>query len=351
MSGTRRDIRALIDSLPERIDTVDLLDRFVPPRRFSSKDFEGYRPGHPTQATALARLEAFAGELHTRARSGLLARAKRLVGRADSGRGVYLDGGFGVGKTHLLAALWNAAPDPKSYVSFDELMWIAPRIRSDAVLREEFRALRLLAVDEWELDDPGNLKMALAVLRVLLPAGVTVAATSNTLPLELGSGRFSQKDFLAEIEELSGWFEVVHVGGADYRHRHFRADPGREYFLSEAELDARVRRGSEVLAVEFGELLEALAAVHPLRYAELVDRVDELAVAGVAPLNGLPDALRWVHLVDRVYNAALPFAASGAIALADLFPAEFLAGPYGKKCSRCLSRMEELLTEARASSE
>ncbi|GMA92446.1 hypothetical protein GCM10025869_29750 [Homoserinibacter gongjuensis] len=34
--------------------------------------------------------------------------------------GIYLDGGFGVGKTHLLAALWHVAPGRKYFGTFIE---------------------------------------------------------------------------------------------------------------------------------------------------------------------------------------------------------------------------------------
>jgi hypothetical protein len=36
---------------------------------------------------------------------------------------------------------------------------------------------------------------------------------------------------------------------------------------------------------------------------------------------------------------------TSTVALGELFPPEFLAGAYGKKFSRCLSRMEEMLGE------
>ena len=43
-------------------------------------------------------------------------------GSAPAGpMGLYLDGGFGVGKTHLLASTWHAAPGPKAYGTFVEL--------------------------------------------------------------------------------------------------------------------------------------------------------------------------------------------------------------------------------------
>jgi hypothetical protein len=43
--------------------------------------------------------------------------------RPARGSGIYLDGGFGVGKTHLLAAFWHEAPEPRTYLSFDELVY------------------------------------------------------------------------------------------------------------------------------------------------------------------------------------------------------------------------------------
>jgi predicted ATPase len=59
----------------------------------------------------------------------------------------------------------------------------------------------------------------------------------------------------------------------------------------------------------------------------------------------MPDAIRFVQLVDTLYDSAVPFRASGDLSLNALFPHSFVVGPYGKKLSRCLSRMEEMLGE------
>lgn len=258
---------------------------------------------------------------------------------------MYLDGGFGVGKTHLLAALWHAAPGPAAYLSFDELVYTIGLLGVEGT-REAFRGRRLVAVDEWELDDPGNLKMALAFLRGALADGMRVATTSNTIPDELGRGRFDQKNFRAEIEELSAAFEVLEIEGEDFRHRRFQADPGRAYFLDDAAIgEAQSRAGERALAADFPALLSALREVHPIRYVTLVESLDELLVRGVAPVGSLYDGLRWVHLVDKLYDRAVPLAMSSPMALGELFPPAFLAGAYGKKFSRCLSRLEEMLGE------
>lgn len=342
------DLHTLIAGLPARPDPAELVAGFVPPPRFAGKRFDDYHPDprHPSQAEAVARLQAIADELRAESRTGLGRTLRSLLGSgARRGSGVYLDGGFGVGKTHLLAALWNESGVRGAYLSFDELVYTIGLLGVEGT-RAAFRGLKLAAVDEWELDDPGNLKMAIAFLRGALADGMRIATTSNTVPNELGSGRFDQKRFASEIEELSAAFEVLEIGGEDFRHRRFQADPGRRYFLDDAALDQAIARGGErTLAADFPALLAALGQVHPIRYVALVEALGELLVRGVAPIAHLYDGLRWVHFVDKLYDRAVPLAMSSNAALGELFPRAFLTGAYGKKFSRCLSRMEEMLGE------
>lgn len=344
------NFQTLIRQLPARTDAAGLLHTFVPPPRFADKRFVNYRPdpAHPSQRAAQQRLERFAAELQQRP-AGVLGWVRGTFGapRRDGG-GMYLDGGFGVGKTHLLAAVWHAAPMPKAYLSFDELVYAIGLLGVGGV-RAAFADHRLVCVDEWELDDPGNLKMALAFLRGAVQEGVRVVTTSNTVPDELGRGRFSQKDFASEIEELSAAFEVLTVTGDDYRHRHFTQRPGRELFLPAAEVEQRAKAaGAGALCLPFVELVHGLEQTHPIRYAALIEPLSRLFVQELQEMNRLPDALRWVHFVDKLYDAAVPFAASAELALGGIFPDEFLTGAYRKKFSRCLSRMEEMLGETAA---
>ena len=213
-------------------------------------------------------------------------------------------------------------------------------------MRNAFRGYRLVCVDEWELDDPGNLKMALAFLRGALADGLRVAATSNTVPDELGRGRFSQKSFAAEIEELAASFQVLRMEGEDFRHRRFQADPGREHFVDADALNALVETAAgTVVRVPFASLVAALGRVHPIHYAALAQRLGLLLVEDVGAMEGLADGLRWVHLVDKLYGGAVRMSATSHVPLGNLFPRSFLEGPFGKKFSRCLSRMEEMLGE------
>jgi cell division protein ZapE len=337
----------LLASLAARPDPDALIASFVPPTRFAGKRFGKYQPDplHPSQGAALERLRKLAAERLRRSRGGLLRQLQAVIGQRSRGGGTYLDGGFGVGKTHLLASLWNVAPGPRAYLSFDELVYTLGLLGVGGT-RSAFRNMRLVAVDEWELDDPGNLKLALAFLRGALEDGSWVVVTSNTVPDELGRGRFSQKDFAVEIEELAAAFEVVRIEGEDFRHRRFRADPGREHFLdADALVESARTAGEPALLVCFDDLLVALRGVHPIRYADLVGGMESLHLQGISRLTSLPDALRWVHWVDKLYDGRVRFAASSEVPMGSLVPPEFLTGAYGKKFGRCLSRMEEMLAE------
>ncbi len=341
------DLEELIERLPPRPGGEELLDRFVPPARFSDKTFEDYRPDpeHPSQAEALDRLREFAKEIEAEKCRGWSGRLRGLFGSPADARGIYLDGGFGVGKTHLLAAFWNASPQPKAYLSFDELVYTIGLLGVEQA-RSAFSDRRVIAIDEWELDDPGNLKLALAFLRGAIADRITVVVTSNTLPIELGAGRFSQKDFRSEIEELADAFSVLRIAGSDFRHRHFEAHPGRGYFRSEESLGEAITAAvADSVAASFEELLAALERIHPIRYSAFIDQIPSLYVSRMKPIERLDHALRWVHFIDKLYDASVPFAASATMTLAELFPRDFLTGPYGKKMSRCLSRMEEMLSE------
>ncbi|MGZ6791850.1 MAG: AFG1/ZapE family ATPase, partial [Mycobacteriales bacterium] len=172
-----------------------LVAGMVPPPRFDGARFSTYLPdpGQPTQAAAVAQLEEFATTLQPLVRKRF-GRAKAPDGRP----GVYLDGGFGVGKTHLLASLWHAASGPRAYCTFVELTHLVGAL-GFATAVEALSGHRLLCIDEFELDDPGDTVLVSTLLGRLVDAGVRVAATSNTLPGALGEGRFATADFLREI--------------------------------------------------------------------------------------------------------------------------------------------------------
>jgi len=326
---------SLVDRSPE-VAPGTLVASMVPPPRFGSARFQTYRPdpGQPTQAAAVDTLTAFARTLDPPPR--------RLFGRRHPQGlpGVYLDGGYGVGKTHLLAALWHDAPAPKAYGTFVELTHLVGAL-GFAPAVDALSGHRLLAIDEFELDDPGDTVLVSTMLGRLVDAGVRVAATSNTLPGALGEGRFAAADFLREIQGLAGRFVPVRIEGEDYRHRGLPAAP---LPVSDGELEQRAQAPGASYD-GFDPLLEHLAALHPSRYGALVEGVALVCLADVRPLSDQGAALRLVVLADRLYDRDVPVVISG-VALDALFPPDLLEGGYRKKYLRAVSRLTALARQA-----
>lgn len=329
-------------SLTQRSPQLDrdrLVGELVPPPRFDVERFSTYRPdpAEPSQAAAVSRLQAYAGELsRDGGRSGGWFRRRRTRGAAD-GRGVYLDGGFGVGKTHLLASLWHEAPAPKAFGTFVEYTNLVGAL-GFAPTVDALKGHRLVCIDEFELDDPGDTVLMASLLARLAEAGVSFAATSNTLPDALGQGRFAAEDFLREIQALSARFEVLTVDGPDYRHRD-RVDAPAP--LSQQEVEVAVGSLDGALLDHFVDVTRHLSTVHPSRYRAMLDGVTAVGWTHVRPVTDQAVALRLVVLVDRLYDAKIPVFASGA-PFSELFSAEMLAGGYRKKYFRALSRLISL---------
>ena len=82
---------------------------------------------------------------------------KKLFGRRAvlPGVGIYLDGGFGVGKTHLLASSFFANPEPKAFATFGELTQLAG-VFGFVECIELLADYVVVCIDEFELDDRGN---------------------------------------------------------------------------------------------------------------------------------------------------------------------------------------------------
>ncbi|NUP20369.1 MAG: cell division protein ZapE [Streptomyces sp.] len=332
-----------------------LVAEMVPPPRFDSVRFSTYipDPNQPSQTDAVRVLEGFAGGLGGAHASGAGKTGKRGFlgfGRSKAPktpagpRGVYLDGGYGVGKTHLLASLWHATPaEPslKAFGTFVELTNLVGALGFQQTV-QTLSGHRLLCIDEFELDDPGDTVLVSTLLGKLVDAGVALAATSNTLPGKLGEGRFAAVDFLREIQGLSAHFRALRIDGEDYRHRGLPEAPAP---YSDEQVTKAAYATSGASLDDFPHLLEHLARVHPSRYGALTDGLKAVCLTDVQPIPDQSTALRLVVLADRLYDREVPVLASG-LPFDRLFSEEMLKGGYRKKYFRAISRLTALARDA-----
>jgi cell division protein ZapE len=90
----------------------------VPPPRFDDARFSTYLPdpAQPSQRAAVEVLERFATTTQPQPKRCSAGASRRPVGPASTSTA-----GSGVGKTHLLAALWHDSAEPRAYGTFVEL--------------------------------------------------------------------------------------------------------------------------------------------------------------------------------------------------------------------------------------
>jgi cell division protein ZapE len=326
----------LVDRHPS-VTPERLIGQLHPPPTFADVSFRSYQPdpAEASQAVAVRSCLQFCDDAIAR-RAG----KKKLFGKREAlpGVGLYLDGGFGVGKTHLLASSYYrisaSSQAPTAFATFGELTQLAG-VFGFVECIDLLAEYAVLCIDEFELDDPGNTTLISRLLSQLVERGVSVAATSNTLPEQLGEGRFAAQDFLREINTLAAIFTTVRVEGPDYRHRDLPPAPEP---LSDNEVIIRAAAMPGATLDDFDALCAHLATMHPSRYLSLIEGVSAVYLTGVHPIDDQNVALRLVALTDRLYDAGIPVVASGT-KLDTVFSDEMLAGGFRKKYLRATSRL------------
>ena len=325
----------LLDRHP--VLSVDaMLRHFVPPAQFVTASLDNYQPdpAHPSQAEALEKARVFVSGAKPAHKNGWKFGGSKTPQVADK-PGIYLDGGFGVGKTHLLAAMWHRIPGRTYYGTFIEFTALVGALGYRGAV-DHLKGASLLAIDEFELDDPGDTMVMSRLLGELVASGTRLAATSNTPPAALGEGRFAAEDFLREITALADKFETVRIDGEDYRKRDFE---GHAVVHSGESAEAAANAMTGVVARDsFAEVIAHLATIHPSRYVGLVEDLGAVWWSGVHQLHNQAEALRLVALVDRLYDQRVAIIPTG-IPLDEVFDDTMLSGGYRKKYLRAVSRM------------
>jgi cell division protein ZapE len=347
--STSQPVAHLVDRHPS-VSPERLISQLRPPPTFAQVSFATYRPdpSEPTQAAAVGACAEFCRQAVER-RAG----RKKLFGKREvlPGVGLYLDGGFGVGKTHLLASAYYQLPgdgpdeapsgvSAKAFATFGELTQLAG-VFGFVECIDLLANYTAVCIDEFELDDPGNTTLISRMLSQLVERGVSMAATSNTLPEQLGEGRFAAQDFLREINTLARIFTTVRIEGPDYRHRDLPPAPQP---LTDQHVTARAAGVPGATLDDFDVLCAHLATMHPSRYLTLIEGVTAVFLTGVHGIDDQNVALRLVSLTDRLYDAGIPVVASGA-KLDTIFSEEMLAGGYRKKYLRATSRLLALTAQ------
>ena len=316
-----------ITDLDSSVSVSELLSELVPPAEFGKVSFDSYLPdvAFPSQSEARDKAAGF---------------AKSIGKKGSADLGIYLDGGFGVGKTHLLASVYFASVKKSAFGSFLAYTSIIGYLGFAEALAQ-FSKYDLLCIDEFELDDPGDTMIMSRFLKELAAKGVRFAATSNTPPAALGEGRFAADSFAREIQSVADKFQMVRIDGDDYRHR----DSAFEFKPLGPEALECFPQNRRTLGANFEELLSFLGSIHQSRYAKVAEQFDSLLVTDLRQITDQFEGIRLVSFIDRCYEAGVSLAFTGE-SPAKLFREDHVQGAYRKKYLRCLSRLGAMCSRA-----
>ena len=294
-------------------------------------------PRFPSQQEAKDLLISFSGGGAPAKRGGLFSRPKR---GPELKPGVYLDGGFGVGKTHLLAAVYHAMPARRKYFgSFIEYTALVGALGYKNTV-ELFRGSDLLCIDEFELDDPGD-TMVMTRLLAELVGHRNAAGCDIQHPAQRPRRRPVRRAGLpardpCDVGELPDHPDRRRGLPPPQPRRPRRGARGgaRTRPPSPTPPTTRTRLGRLVRGARVAPGARAPLPLHP--DDRRPRRSSDCATSSSSTDQSA--ALRFVAFIDRVYDAELPIRATG-LSLDLVFADEMLAGGYRKKYLRAISRL------------
>jgi cell division protein ZapE len=290
--------------------------------------------------------------------------------------GLYLWGGVGRGKTHLMDWFVDALPLPgKRRVHFHHFMHGIHGAMAglpkqpdplEVLADREAARTRVLCLDEFVVSDITDAMILYGLLRALFARGVSLVTTSNTPPDSLYRNGLQRQRFVPAIDLLERHTRVFELdGGTDYRLRTltaagvFFADgeaggdaalatcfdrlsgghrlPVTRYSVNGREVPVR-RIGTDVVWFDFDNLCDGVRATAD--YIEIAREFRTVLLSGVPVLTPRYDAAarRLLHLIDELYDRRVKLILSAAAPVKDLYP----GGLHDFAHARLLSRLTEM---------
>lgn len=272
-------------------------------------------------------------------------------------RGIYLWGGVGQGKTLIMNEFFDSLSIPsKLRVHFhafmqyvhDELDALGPHRDPLGRVADGLSAdTQVVCFDEFQVHDITDAMLLGRLLKGLFERGVTLVATSNVEPDHLYRDGLQRSRFLPAIEAIKTHTRVLRLDGeTDYRLRaleradtyHWPLDEDAERALALCFDGLNPREategtvldiaGREVPALRTAEGIawfefEALCATarSSIDYIEVARRFHTVLVSKVPVMDDERHdaALRFVHLVDELYERHVNLVVSAAAPPAALY--------------------------------
>jgi len=334
----------------------------------------------PRQAAVVHELQGIFEELTARRQDpwGLFKHLRFSArSRSEPVLGLYLWGGVGRGKTHLVNQFFKSLPfTEKLRVHFHLFMQDLhaelkklPETPDPVPLVAESLAIqaRVLCLDELHVNDITDAMLLGRLLTALFDRGVTLVTTSNIAPDDLYRDGLQRERFIPAIELIKKQTKVVCLDGPeDYRLRYLEQAEIYHYPL-DAEADSGLLKSFSGLrpenVIEGEDIQIADRPIETVRYGDgivwfdfeaLCDQprgtIDYIEIARCfhtvfianVPRMGEEDkdkAARFIRLVDVLYDHSVNLVVSANAAPAELYDS---SSRLSFDFTRTASRLEEM---------
>ncbi len=299
--------------------------------------------------------------------------------RQKSIRGIYLWGTVGRGKTFLMDQFYAALPfAEKRRQHFHRFMAdVHHRLKQlrmqedplEVVAAQIADSARVICFDEFAVGDIADAMILANLFRGLFERGVTLVATSNTIPSELYRDGLQRARFLPAIALIEERCEVVNMGGElDYRLQflqrsdlyqhpvsaHSRArltaffeamEPDASDEAGSIEVNDRsiyfLRNGESTIWFDFEQICDGPRSQND--YIEISRLYQSVLISRVPRFTPALEnqARRFIALIDEFYDRKVKLALSAEVPIEALYAGERLKHEF----ERTRSRLQEMQSD------
>lgn len=294
-------------------------------------------------------------------------------------QGLYLCGGTGRGKTHLMDAFYACLDFPdKHRLHFHRFMRdIHTQIREHPHIEDPLKVIgkewankyRLLCLDEFHVTDITDAMILARLLKALFENGVTLVTTSNISIDDLYKDGLQRASFLPAIDLLHKHTNEVVLGdGTDYRFGYM--EQAATYYVTTdgnscADLETHFSRladvepkhersivindrniqylawSNDIIWFDFSELCRTARSA--IDYLEIAQCFEAVFISNIQHMNDEQNdvARRFVHLIDALYDHRVKVFISADAEPEALYTGKNMAFAF----ERTVSRLSEMATK------